>query len=57
MTAHLIDAVSMLRLPIRLGRIEPHPIELKVENHQLLTVRRRLARAAIWLSRNMAALT
>jgi hypothetical protein len=56
MTAHLIGAVSMLRLPIRPGRIEPHAIKRRPKNHQLLTVPRRIARAAILLSRKMTAL-
>lgn len=56
MTAHLIGAISMLRLPIRPGRIEPHAIKRRPKNHQLLTVPRRLARAAILCSRKMTAL-
>ncbi|MBI3067506.1 MAG: IS4 family transposase [Betaproteobacteria bacterium] len=47
MIAHLLGAISMLELPIRPGRIEPHAIKRRPKNHQLLTVPRRLARAAI----------
>lgn len=47
MTAHLIGAISMLKLPMRPGRIEPHAIKRRPKNHKLLTVPRTLARAAI----------
>lgn len=55
MTAHLLGAISRLRLPIRPGRVEPHAIKRRPKNHQLLTVPRRIARAAILRSRKMAA--
>jgi len=55
MTAHLLGAISMLELPIRPGRVEPHAIKRRPKNHQLLTVPRRLARAAILRAREAAA--
>lgn len=55
MTAHLLGAISMLELPIRPGRIEPHAIKRRPKNHQLLTVPRRVARAAIVRAREAAA--
>lgn len=51
MTAHLLGAISMLRLPIRPGRVEPHAIKRRPKNHQLLTVPRDVARANILRSR------
>lgn len=51
MTAHLLGAISMLRLPIRPGRVEPHAIKRRPKNHQLLTVPRDVARANIIRSR------
>jgi hypothetical protein len=53
MTAHLIGAISMLRLQIRPGRIEPHAIKRRPNNHDLLTVPRSVARAAILASRQV----
>jgi hypothetical protein len=55
MTAHLLGAISMLVLPIRPGRIEPHAIKRRPKNHALLTVPRPLARAAILRARATAA--
>ena len=55
MTAHLLGAISMLKLPIRPGRIEPHAIKRRPKSHQLLTVPRNIARAAILHSRSVAA--
>ena len=51
MTAHLLGAISMLVLPVRPGRIEPHAIKRRPKNHALLTVPRPLARAAILRAR------
>jgi hypothetical protein len=47
MTAHLLGGISLLRLPVRPGRIEPHAIKRRPKSHQLLTVPRQLARATI----------
>jgi hypothetical protein len=47
MTAHLLGAISLLRLPVRPSRVEPHAIKRRPKNHQLLTVPRGIARAAI----------
>ena len=47
MSAHLLGAISMMSLPIRPGRVEPHAIKRRPKNHALLTVPRHLARAAI----------
>lgn len=55
MTAHLLGAVSMLVLPVRPGRIEPHAIKRRPKNHALLTIPRPLARAAILRTRAAAA--
>ena len=51
MMAHLLGGISMLRLPIRPGRVEPHAIKRRPKSHQLLTVPRRVARVAILSSR------
>lgn len=51
MTAHLIGAISMLKLPIRPGRIEPHAVKRRPKDHKLLTVPRNVARAAILSAR------
>lgn len=51
MTAHLLGAISMLVLPVRPGRVEPHAIKRRPKNHALLTVPRPLARAAILRAR------
>ena len=55
MIAHLLGAISMLVLPVRPGRIEPHAIKRRPKNHALLTVPRPLARAAILRARAAAA--
>ncbi len=47
MTAHLLGAISMLKLPIRPGRVEPHAIKRRPKNHKLLTIPRDAARAKI----------
>lgn len=47
MIAHLLGAISTLKLPIRPGRVEPHAIKRRPKNHQLLMIPRPLARAAI----------
>lgn len=51
MAAHLLGAISMLVLPVRPGRVEPHAIKRRPKNHALLTVPRPLARAAILRAR------
>jgi hypothetical protein len=51
MTAHLLGAISLLRLPERPGRVEPHAIKRRPKTHQLLTKPRKQARAAIIRSR------
>jgi hypothetical protein len=56
MTAHLLGAISMLELPIRPGRIEPHAVKRRGKNHQFLTVPRCVARAAIRDAREHAGL-
>ena len=55
MTAHLLGAISMLKLPIRPERVEPHAIKRRPKNHQLLTVPRDIARASILRSRRVTA--
>jgi hypothetical protein len=55
MTAHLLGAVSMLKLYIRPGRVEPRAIKRRAKNHQLLTQPRKLARASILRSRQSTA--
>jgi hypothetical protein len=55
MTAHLLGAISLLKLPIRPGRVEPHAIKRRPKNHQLLTVPRNIARAAIRRARRVPA--
>ena len=47
MSAHLLGAISAMRLPIRPGRVEPHAIKRRPKNHALLTMPRQVARAAI----------
>ena len=47
MSAHLLGALSAMKLPIRPGRIEPHAIKRRPKNHALLTVPRQAAHAAI----------
>ena len=51
MSAHLIGAISLMRLPVRPGRIEPHAVKRTPKNHALLTVPRQVARAAILKAR------
>ena len=51
MNAHLLGAISAMKLPIRPGRIEPHAIKRRPKNHALLTVPRHVARAAILRAR------
>jgi hypothetical protein len=55
MTAHLLGAISLLRLPVRPGRIEPHAIKRRPKNHALLTVRRSFARELILTARRTRA--
>lgn len=55
MTAHLLGAISRLRLPIRPGRVEPRAVKRRTKNLPLLTQPRHLARAAIVQSRLGAA--
>lgn len=55
MTAHLLGAISMLKLPVRPGRVEPHAIKRRPKNHKLLTVPRHIARAKILQSRRTTA--
>ena len=47
MTAHLLGGISLLRLPIRPGRVEPHAIKRRPKSHDLLTVPRNVARQNI----------
>ena len=47
MSAHLLGAISAMRLPLRPGRIEPHAIKRRPKPHALLTVPGQVARAAI----------
>lgn len=55
MTAHLLGAISLLELPIRPGRVEPHAIKRRPKNHQLLTLPRDEARVEIRRAREAAA--
>ncbi|HWR77838.1 MAG TPA: IS4 family transposase [Thiobacillus sp.] len=55
MTAHLFGGISLLRLPVRPGRVEPHAIKRRRKNHPLLTVPRAVARSTIRKSRGMPA--
>ena len=47
MSAHLLGAISAMKLPFRPRRIEPHAIKRRPKNHALLTVPRDVARAAM----------
>jgi hypothetical protein len=47
MTAHLLGAIALMKLPIRPGRIEPHAIKRRPKTHALLTVQRHIAREQI----------
>lgn len=51
MIAHLLGAITMLQLPVRPGRVEPHAIKRRPKNHKLLTTPRHAARAAIMSAR------
>ena len=55
MTAHLLGAISVLKLPVRPRRDEPHAIKRRPKNHKLLTVPRHIARARILQSRGAMA--
>ena len=55
MTAHLLGAISMLKLPVRPRRVEPHAIKRRPKNHKLLTLPRDVARARILRSRGATA--
>ena len=55
MTAHLLGGISLLRLPVRPGRVEPHAIKRRPKPHMLLTVPRDVARSAILMSRGISA--
>lgn len=55
MCAHLLGAISLMQLPIRPGRIEPHAIKRRPKNHKLMTVPREEARAEIRKSRAVQA--
>jgi hypothetical protein len=55
MTAHLLGGISLLRLPVRPGRLEPHAIKRRPKSHQLLTVPRAVARENIRRSRGKMA--
>lgn len=55
MTAHLLGAISRLKLPVRPGRVEPHAIKRRPKNHQLLTFPRDIARSEILRSRGAMA--
>lgn len=55
MTAHLLGGISLMRLPLRPGRLEPHAIKRRPKNHPLLTVPRTVARANIRQSREKMA--
>lgn len=55
MVAHLIGAISLLRLQRRPGRVEPHAIKRRPKTHALLTVPRNIARAGILQQRAAAA--
>jgi hypothetical protein len=51
MGAHLLGAIGLMVLPIRLGRIEPHAIKRRPKGHALLTVPRHIARERIMQTR------
>lgn len=55
MMAHLLGGISLLRLPVRPGRVEPHAIKRRPKSHQLLTVTRNVARHNIRKSRGKTA--
>jgi hypothetical protein len=51
MTAFLLGGISLLVLPVRPGRVEPHAVKRRAHNHALLTIPRNLARARILRAR------
>lgn len=51
MCAHLLGAISSMRLPVRPDRVEPHAIKRRPKNHKLMTVPRERARDEIRKSR------
>jgi hypothetical protein len=51
MIAHLLGAITLMKLPIRPGRIEPHAIKRRPKTHALLTVPRNIAREQITRTR------
>lgn len=55
MGAHLLGAISAMRLPLRPGRVEPRAIKRRPKPHALLTVPRQVARAAIIRARRVYA--
>jgi hypothetical protein len=51
MSAHLLGAICLMKLPVRPGRVEPHAIKRRPKNHRLLTVPRHIAREQIMRTR------
>lgn len=51
MSAHLLGAITLMRLPIRPGRIEPRAVKRRPKPHALLTVPRHLAREQLMRAR------
>lgn len=51
MSAHLLGAISLMKLPIRPGRIEPRAVKRRPKPHALLTVPRHLAREQLMRTR------
>jgi DDE family transposase len=51
MIAHVLGAVSMLRLPCRPGRVEPRAVKRRPKPHRLLLIPRPLARLQILAQR------
>lgn len=47
MSAHLLGAISAMKLPIRPGRVEPRAIKRRPKPHPLLSVSRQIARTRI----------
>jgi hypothetical protein len=54
MTAHVLGAVAMLRLPWRPGRVEPRAVKRRPKPHRLLLIPRPLARLQILTQRSLA---
>jgi Transposase DDE domain len=52
MCAHLLGAISQMRLPIRPGRVEPRVVKRRPKPHALLTVPRDIARNRIIRARS-----